>query len=240
MLSLERQQSCPEMTRAISCPKVLIFLLPLLLVSVATMMRISNPRVPAPAASLHARPQRSAGQGSRSNYRFKINHMEILRIIVVKLSCKMCEVCVRCRHLILLLRREPSTDDDLPPRRRHRCVFNSPIYSNSVSKRMPLFLGLHKVHVYMCSTDIFTCWSFVIPMLCRGRVGPGVSDGAGPGILSSRGVQPTVAQPRQRYIFTSLILLLKDLFPGLARGLFPHQPAQEAQVLMRRWRRREL
>ena len=152
----------------------------------------------------------------------------------------MCEVCVRCRHLILLLRREPSTDDDLPPRRRHRCVFNSPIYSNSVSKRMPLFLGLHKVHVYMCSTDIFTCLNFVIPMLYRGRVGPGVSDGAGPGILSSRGVQPTVAQPRQRYIFTSLILLLKDLFPGLARGLFPHQPAQEAQVLMRRWRRREL
>ena len=101
-------------------------------------------------------------------------------------------------------------------------------------------LGLHNWTKYMCSTDIFTCWNFVIPMLCRGRVGPGVSDGAGPGILSSRGVQPTVAQPRQRYIFTSLILLLKDLFPGLARGLFPHQPAQEAQVLMRRWRRREL
>merc|ERR1719422_1600339 len=41
-------------------------------------------RIPAPAASMHRRPQRSTGQGSRNNYR------------------------------------EPSTDDDLPPRRRHR------------------------------------------------------------------------------------------------------------------------
>ena len=37
----------------------------------ATIMRLSARRVPAPAAALHARPQRSAGQGSRSNYRFK-------------------------------------------------------------------------------------------------------------------------------------------------------------------------
>ena len=148
MLSLERQQSCPEMTRAISCPKVLIFLLPLLLVSVATMMRISNPRVPAPAASLHARPQRSAGQGSRSNYRFKINHMEILRIIVVKLSCKMCEVCVRCRHLILLLRREPSTDDDLPPRRRHRCVSILQFTPTASQRGCHCFLVYTK---YMCT-----------------------------------------------------------------------------------------
>ena len=34
------------------------------------------------------------------------------------------------------------------------------------------------------------------PILCRGRGGPSVSDGGGPGILSARGVQPTVAQPR--------------------------------------------
>ena len=169
MLSLERQQSCPEMTRAISCPKVLIFLLPLLLVSVATMMRISNPRVPAPAASLHARPQRSAGQGSRSNYRFKINHMEILRIIVVKLSCKMCEVCVRCRHLILLLRREPSTDDDLPPRRRHRCVFNSPIYSNSVSKRMPLF-WVYTIGQSTCVAQIYSHVGTLLSQCCAGAV----------------------------------------------------------------------
>ena len=34
------------------------------------------------------------------------------------------------------------------------------------------------------------------PSLSRGRGGPSVSEGGGPGILSARGVQPTVVQPR--------------------------------------------
>ena len=76
------------------------------------------------------------------------------------------------------------------------------------------------------------------PILCRGRGGPSVSEGgAGPGILSARGVQPTVAQPR----FNSLSVKfsqINNLFPGLVRGLYLRQPAQEAQVQMKRRRRR--
>ena len=86
-------------------------------------MTCATGRIPAPVASMHRRPQRSTGQGSRNNYRFKTTTIFSPPLYRENLPSSIWKAPKWDKDPSKILLREPSTDDDLPPRRRHRCAF---------------------------------------------------------------------------------------------------------------------